>query len=76
MFYLGCRYVVCPQSAARRDGAIPVIALESAEMLEPHPNNGWASCPPGGDLVKGQSAAGLLVYDDNESLSAAPLHAG
>ena len=22
----------------------------------------------GGDLVKGQSAAGLLVYDDNESL--------
>ena len=37
-------------------------------MLEPHPNNGGASCPPGGDLVKGQSAAGLLVYDDNESL--------
>ena len=28
----------------------------------------------GGDLVKGQSAAGLLVYDDNESLMATRLH--
>ena len=28
----------------------------------------------GGDLVKGQSAAGLLVYDDNESLMATRHH--